>query len=212
VSSAKPSRIESTIKSLTRKTVNNGPFYEARRPVNPEDQFEIESARVLDCASADPFGISPRRYPRFESDREFDHLKALCGNPIAAPSIPSHTKTIAATIKSNSSMSTILPRRFQLGLHLGAHIDHWRKQFGHLVYPFSGADSNGNGVVEFPDYDVWRSNFGVGLGSGSGGASAIAIPEPTCVALWIIGSVLTIFRRECPNVRAAGFGRRNPGR
>src|SRR5207245_1097836 len=45
----------------------------------------------------------------------------------------------------------------------------WRKQTGQSVTPYSGADGNGDGLVNQADYDVWRSHFGQTLpGAGSG--------------------------------------------
>jgi hypothetical protein len=36
----------------------------------------------------------------------------------------------------------------------------WRETLGAQVTPFSGADGNGNGLVDEADYEVWRSQFG----------------------------------------------------
>jgi hypothetical protein len=49
----------------------------------------------------------------------------------------------------------------------------WRKMAGMTVLPFSGADGNGDSVVNQVDFMLWRENFGT-TGSGSGaGASTI---------------------------------------
>jgi hypothetical protein len=36
----------------------------------------------------------------------------------------------------------------------------WRNMQGDVVTPFTGADGNGDGMVDEADYDVWRANFG----------------------------------------------------
>jgi hypothetical protein len=47
----------------------------------------------------------------------------------------------------------------------------WRRTLGSHVSNFSGADGDGNGIVEQADFNVWRLHFGqtsTGGGSGSG--------------------------------------------
>lgn len=57
----------------------------------------------------------------------------------------------------------------------------WRFTQGQVVVPFAGADGNGDGVINAPDYDVWAAHFGqtlpppaagaLALGSGGGSSS-----------------------------------------
>jgi hypothetical protein len=42
------------------------------------------------------------------------------------------------------------------------------------VTPFSGADGDGDGLIDQDDYTIWRSNFGRALPGAGGGASALA--------------------------------------
>jgi GTA TIM-barrel-like domain len=57
----------------------------------------------------------------------------------------------------------------------------WRKNLGKYVTQYNGADGSGNGIIDQPDYNVWRDHFNAPLGSG---ASALtAIPEPTAATL-----------------------------
>ena len=51
----------------------------------------------------------------------------------------------------------------------------WRDSFRAQVAPFEGADGNGNGVIDTPDYNVWRDRFGNRQGN--------AVPEPTAIVL-----------------------------
>jgi subtilisin-like proprotein convertase family protein len=51
----------------------------------------------------------------------------------------------------------------------------WRRALGSHVNSFSGADGDGNGIVEQADLSVWQSHYGQTLpGSGSGSALATA--------------------------------------
>lgn len=43
---------------------------------------------------------------------------------------------------------------------------------GQVVPQYSGADGNGDGLVDDADYDVWRANFGNTLDSGQGASIA----------------------------------------
>jgi hypothetical protein len=51
----------------------------------------------------------------------------------------------------------------------------WRKTMGSNVLPYSGADGNGNALIDRNDYDVWRSHFGMTLPQG--GATGQSVPE-----------------------------------
>ncbi len=73
-------------------------------------------------------------------------------------------------------------------------------------------DNNNNGVVDAADYvvwrkglgttytqndyDVWRANFGQQSGSGSGAIANAAVPEPSTLALLIVGMLATSSRRR----------------
>ncbi len=58
-------------------------------------------------------------------------------------------------------------------------------------------DVNTPGVVDASDYTYWRSRFGATSGSGSGLGSGSAVPEPTCIAMLIIGIAgVTLQRRN----------------
>ena len=46
----------------------------------------------------------------------------------------------------------------------------WRDNFGAEVDPLTVADGNGNGSIDAPDYNVWRDNFGAQGGGGGGPA------------------------------------------
>jgi hypothetical protein len=52
----------------------------------------------------------------------------------------------------------------------------WRKTFGQHVTAWSGADGNGDAVIDGNDYNIWKSNFGA-TGSGSGNVALTAVPE-----------------------------------
>jgi hypothetical protein len=59
----------------------------------------------------------------------------------------------------------------------------WRKTLNQSVAHFSGADGDGDGVVDQDDHDVWRTNFAgmigmesIQLGAGSGNAMGAAEP------------------------------------
>jgi GH35 family endo-1,4-beta-xylanase len=56
------------------------------------------------------------------------------------------------------------------------------------------ADGNGDGKIDAPDYDKWAADFGVVY---SGGSGAAAVPEPTGLALLLVGGfALSIGQRR----------------
>jgi GH35 family endo-1,4-beta-xylanase len=61
----------------------------------------------------------------------------------------------------------------------------WRDTFGSSAD--LRADGNGNGMIDSGDYDTWVSKFG-NVYSGGNGAAA-AVPEPTTLAMLLIGCV-----------------------
>ena len=67
----------------------------------------------------------------------------------------------------------------------------YRDTLGNSVTPFSGADGDGNGLVDTEDYNVWVANFG------SSSASGLSVPEPAGFLL-LLGamSVFLVTGRE----------------
>lgn len=56
----------------------------------------------------------------------------------------------------------------------------WRDTLGSQVAAGFGADGDGNGIVELPDLDVWKANFGATL------PVAATVPEPEAAVLAIL--------------------------
>ncbi len=54
----------------------------------------------------------------------------------------------------------------------------WRDTLGHIVSPFSGADADGSGVIDAADYSLWKAFFGKSIGDGSSNGVFAAVPEP----------------------------------
>lgn len=67
----------------------------------------------------------------------------------------------------------------------------WRKQNGTSVTPGTGADGNGDGNVNQADYDLWRSHFGLAMGAG-GSLSTGAVPEPASLVLLAAGIMVSL--------------------
>ena len=61
----------------------------------------------------------------------------------------------------------------------------WRKGLGQTGTGLA-ADGNGNGAIDNGDYNVWRAHFGQ-TGSGSSTVANAAVPEPSTLALLIVG-------------------------
>jgi hypothetical protein len=61
----------------------------------------------------------------------------------------------------------------------------WRNTLGASAAFFSGADGDGSGVIDSGDYGVWRANFG--RSNGGVGMGLSAVPEPSSVALVMMG-------------------------
>jgi hypothetical protein len=80
----------------------------------------------------------------------------------------------------------------------------WRKMHGTSVATaYTGADGNGDLLVNDLDYDIWRRNVGNNRGGDFGGSEpAAGVPEPSSVALLLGGLAWVTCRR----------GRRDSGR
>ena len=70
----------------------------------------------------------------------------------------------------------------------------WRSRFGMMGL----GDVNGNGIVDAADYTIIRDHFGrpMGAGAGSGFGSSGAVPEPSSLALLMVGGVLALAARS----------------
>ena len=62
----------------------------------------------------------------------------------------------------------------------------WRDTFDSVVG--LRADGNFNGVVDAPDYTVWRYNFGSACGA--------SVPEPSSLVLLLLAAVAVWWRRQ----------------
>jgi cyclophilin family peptidyl-prolyl cis-trans isomerase len=82
----------------------------------------------------------------------------------------------------------------------------WGKTRGTSVTTaHAGADANGDLLINSLDYDIWKRNIGNNRGGSFGGAgAAFTVPEPSSIAIILVG--LTILgcrrsRRQCPCLR-----------
>jgi peptidyl-prolyl cis-trans isomerase A (cyclophilin A) len=68
----------------------------------------------------------------------------------------------------------------------------WRDSRNARVTPFTGADGNGDGMVNDVDLAIWRSNFGNtrGTTTGSSAGLAAAVPEPSSACLAGVAGIL----------------------
>lgn len=75
----------------------------------------------------------------------------------------------------------------------------WKAAFGSTVYPYAGADGNGNGVVDAADYTVWRdhmsSSVAGGVGAIASANSDAGVPEPAAIGLVVTATALLCARR-----------------
>jgi autotransporter-associated beta strand protein len=65
----------------------------------------------------------------------------------------------------------------------------WRRMAGQSVAIGTGADGNYDGIVNELDFDLWKSNFGIGNSAGIG-TSTGAVPEP---ATYVVVALATLF-------------------
>lgn len=70
----------------------------------------------------------------------------------------------------------------------------WRETQGTTVAAGTGADGDRNGLVDESDYGVWRTHFGASA-AGAGSTLAATVPEPSVLALLMIGVCLGGRRR-----------------
>jgi hypothetical protein len=94
---------------------------------------------------------------------------------------------------------------YNAGLGVGPFdYDLWRQTYGSTTN--LAADGNINGVVDLPDYIIWRNNLGIalpGAGSGSGsGLSVSIVPEPACFAL-LLSAGFSAFSVRVPRRHSA---------
>jgi endonuclease I len=86
----------------------------------------------------------------------------------------------------------------------------WRRFDGQNVAAYSGADGNGDGLVDNEDFDLWKANFGE-VAPGTGTGSAAAVPEPAGALLAAIAATVChcLRRAERRNNRARHCSRPN---
>lgn len=73
----------------------------------------------------------------------------------------------------------------------------WRD---HAIGPGILVNDATPGTVSAADYDVWRAHFGQTAAGGAGATTLDAAPEPTTIALLIMGTPAILFRRRGPFV------------
>lgn len=71
----------------------------------------------------------------------------------------------------------------------------WRDTLGQIGLGLV-ADGNGNGQIDAGDYTVWTAHFGNIFGSGANARSESAVPEPQTAVLLIVGILATCSRRR----------------
>lgn len=71
----------------------------------------------------------------------------------------------------------------------------WRATFGQTVAAGTGADGDRNGTVDEGDFAVWRLHFGESASGFAAGVAEAAVPEPTSIALLLMGACLFGRRR-----------------
>jgi hypothetical protein len=65
----------------------------------------------------------------------------------------------------------------------------WRDTLGLAVTAFSGADGDGDGTIDDDDYGVWRAHFGQTV-AGSGSGQVLSVPEPSVVLTALAGMLV----------------------
>ena len=85
----------------------------------------------------------------------------------------------------------------------------WRKSRGTDVNRGTSADGNANGTVDPSDYSYWRSRFGMPAGTGSLVAGLAQIPEPSTLAMGLVGLAILACQRRRDDKAAirSSFGR-----
>jgi hypothetical protein len=71
----------------------------------------------------------------------------------------------------------------------------WRHLLGQTGVGLA-ADGNGDHVINQADFDIWRAHYGQTPGGGSGSIVGATIPEPASMLMFIIGTLATISRRH----------------
>jgi cyclophilin family peptidyl-prolyl cis-trans isomerase len=79
----------------------------------------------------------------------------------------------------------------------------WRDSRNARVAPFTGADGNGDGLVNDLDLSIWRSNFGNTRGTATGSESALAPPVPEPSAAWL--AVITCLLFAMTRIQCSGI-------
>ncbi len=71
----------------------------------------------------------------------------------------------------------------------------WRDTLGQDIAAFTGADADGNGVINQLDYDVWAGNYGFSSANPAT-ASTAAVPEPSAALLLLASITASVFMRN----------------
>lgn len=103
----------------------------------------------------------------------------------------SEGNAIPASLRIDYSIISDMPGDYDSnGFVEAADYTKWRNDFGTTVTAFSGADGNGDSVVNTADYALWRRHF-LPAGSGSGlsldPGGAANVPEPAALLLALVG-------------------------
>src|SRR4029079_13967508 len=112
-----------------------------------------------------------------------------------------------ATVTKNAGTAFIIPAAPVPGDFDADHVvtindyNTWKLAYGTTVTAFSGADGNGDGMVNAADYTVWRNHMPIaGMGQASNVDEAqfgetLAVPEPTALVLMLPAFMLLRRRR-----------------
>jgi hypothetical protein len=140
------------------------------------------------------------------------------GTVYGAPTVWLNPHVDLAQLTQGFTISTgLIPMQLSMGLSLlereyGGHgiagdyngdgcvdqLDYtaWREHFG---LPYGPADGNRDGIVDGADYAIWRKH--VGGTAGVAGSNPVTIPEPSMVALAMVGLCLAIPARQIRRAR-----------
>jgi hypothetical protein len=154
-------------------------------------QFNCQTIYLEGVIEVD-FEYAPQLGDRFRLFT-FNNLQ-LNEATVNAIDLPTGYSLVSTTLNGAFEVVVLIVGDYDLDGFVG-ETDHalWKEQYGSSTTAFSGADGNGNGVVDAADYVVWRKAFQAGPAA----ANAVngSVPEPPTCLLFVLMAATLSFKR-----------------
>ena len=179
--------------SATLSSLSNGAGFAAFTDASRNAPIEVSTLDTNNDGTADEILAVQGPGGTTSQIREFDILSTTPLQVAPATVVPGTFvgPYYISGVNNSSLLGSALPPRppaLRGDYNLNGVVDApdynlWRKTLGQNVAPFSGADGDGNGVIDNVDYNVWRTHFGETLPPGTGSGMNLATTVAEPIAI-----------------------------